>query len=338
MHEIDLRKPRGIFLKILNTLSLITGSVLIWEWYQLDYIIFLFIGLAFLISYTLYIGNLHRLKYNKEKNSITHRKGIFIPFYFKIIDADKVKKVELRSETTKTKKGVKTIYQLVLTGEKDYILTTGDPLFIRRKGEEVSSELRLSLTNEMFAKPTTRRFSELNTPLLEQWKKKKYTPKKPLVKRLKALDYDENEKRALVIIPSERLSLKLSGIILGAIVVIALAFYPILGEYTLLYFAFFGSTLVLVAAGLTVLATPSRLIVNDESVIYREGYFLVSNSIKIIQIEEIISHADELVIIGDHKYLLIKPKMDEETFKTLKDLLDYQLYKRGKKSLKQLTA
>ncbi|MTI22511.1 hypothetical protein E1176_15880 [Fulvivirga sp. RKSG066] len=331
MQQIDLKRPSSTASRLLGILLLIGSSVLIWEWLKTDQVFLLVLGLVLLLFYISTLASYHKLKYDKDSNKITLIKGLFLPYKYRKIDKKLIKKIELRSTSVDSKRGPYIDYQMYLLGEDEHLICTDTPLEVRRLGEETADMLRLSLTNKMFAKATTRRFSELNTPLIEQWKKKKTTPKKPRqTKDLKSIEVNQKDDYAVITIPAHFDIYKKVTIGLSVIAIVIVGALMFTKDFQLFYLGLFASTCLLVAYGLTVLLTRSAIKIGGNYISYGQGMLSLKEKIKINLIEEIVYHNNALVIIADHKYLHIKTVLDDNEFAFFSSIIEYYLYRFGK--------
>lgn len=279
------------------------------------------------------VGERHVLVIDREAGTIVRRRGVILTVPRSCMPIAQVTHLSL-VEVTHTRKNKETTrYRVLVNGSAQRALAdVSDPWYARRIAERACKALQVPFDNRVYTNTKSRRQpDELDTPLVERWRKGGQSHERPALPADSTIRVEEHGDEVRVSLPAATGSRWIVFGLIAFFAVMAVIFLLVardLGDRIFIY-GFFGFSGVFLVIALLSFSGRSQIVFRGQHVRTRQGSSPVGGTMSIREIEEMIAARDGLVLVGDRTALWLNWPRSKPDRELLKAYVAYELAKRG---------
>ncbi|NNF66086.1 MAG: hypothetical protein HKM98_01105 [Gammaproteobacteria bacterium] len=283
-------------------------------------------GLLFIIGGLITIFYVKRVLIDTEKNKLISQEGVILPLRNKRYAIDKIRAISISVKSVRSNNKERTTFPVRLSGIKDsVILNHKNPWFSRVIAEQLARLMKVPLVNRVYGTTTTREPDDLDTPLIERWRREGKRFEKPSRSYDSDLQESAPGQTYILWLRAEMPQLKyLIGLlwllVIPAVLDVAFAevFHSTAYRITAVIFAVAGVMLLSMVGR-------SKLTISGEKVTFRQGYFPLKASLRMEAIEELIVAGDGITLIGDTNAVWVHWGTSKQDSDYLEAVIPYQI-------------
>lgn len=289
------------------------------------------IGWLILASSLWLIGKVNRVALDDSGEHLVHQRGFVVPFLNKRFARQRIKGVRVGARSTGSGENEGTRFPITLRGIADSVILDHRAMWFSRViAERLARLLEVPLDNRVWGESSVRDFDELDTPLMERWRREGKTFDRPSPPVGTAIREQESPTTYGLSYPAQFPKLKYA--VVACFVAAALAIVDV-GASNVFHttaYRLVASVLVLVAILMMSFIGRSRLTIDESRFTYRQGLFLLRQKIAMGEVEEMFIQFDGIGFIGDRSAVWINWSGSKDDNEYIAAVVPYQLARIGR--------